>query len=312
MENLERHLPVMFAECMEALDLRKDGCYVDGTLGGGGHTLGMLDKGAGYVIGIDRDEDAIERVKIRLETFSGRIDYIHDDYKNIKNILNHLNTVGVDGALLDLGVSSYQLDLEDRGFAYSKDGPLDMRMDKSQTLIAYDVVNSYGQQELEKIIREYGEERFAGRISYSIVQERKKQPISHTKELAEIIKKAIPAAKRRTGGNPAKRTFQALRIEVNQELDGLGAAVADFIDVLNPGGRLVIITFHSLEDRIVKNAMKLAQDPCTCPKDFPICVCGKQPLGKMITRKPIIPGEDEMKNNPRSQSAKLRVFEKLK
>ena len=311
MEDLERHQPVLFYECMEALLIRRDGRYVDGTLGGGGHTLGMLEREAGHVIGIDRDEDAIERVKIRLGKYEDRITYVHDDYKNIKNILNHLNTVGVDGALLDLGVSSYQLDLVERGFSYSKDAPLDMRMDKSQPLTAYDVVNSYGQQELEKIIREYGEERFAGRISFHIVQERKKQPIDRTEELAEIIKKAIPAAARRTGGNPAKRTFQALRIEVNQELEGLAAAVSDFIDVLNPGGRLVVITFHSLEDRIVKNAMRQAQDPCTCPKDFPVCVCGKKPKGKVITRKPILPGEDEIQKNPRSKSAKMRVFEKL-
>ena len=270
--------------------------------------MGILARGAGRVIGIDKDEEAIARVAQRTAEYRGCMQIVHDDYKNIKEILRELEIDGIDGALLDLGVSSYQIDTAERGFSYSKDAPLDMRMDQTKPFSAYDVVNGYDRKELERILREYGEERFAARIAERIVREREIEQINSTLRLAAIVKEAIPAPARRAGGNPAKRTFQAIRIEVNGELSELSRAVADFIDVLNPGGRLCIITFHSLEDRIVKTAMKTAQDPCTCPKDFPICVCGKKPLGKMEPKKPILPTEEEIEKNPRSKSAKLRIF----
>lgn len=308
---MEGHIPVLFNECLEYLNLKDGTLIVDGTLGGGGHSLGILKNANTRLIGIDKDTDAIARCKERLKNYGDRVTFVHDDYKNIKQVLENLGIQRIDGALLDLGVSSYQLDIADRGFSYGKDAPLDMRMDKTSDFSAHDVVNGYSAEKLAKVLFEYGEEKFARRIAERICERRKILPIATTTELAEIIKDAIPAAARRTGPHPARRSFQAIRIEVNGELENLGKAVSDFIDVLKPGGRLCIITFHSLEDRIVKNEMKNAQDPCTCPKDFPVCICGKVSKGKVITRKPIVPADAETSENIRARSAKLRVFEKI-
>ncbi|AEF17089.1 Ribosomal RNA small subunit methyltransferase H [Thermoanaerobacterium xylanolyticum LX-11] len=305
-----KHESVLLQETIEYLEIKPDGIYVDGTLGGGGHSyeiLRRLDKGK--LIAIDRDMDAIKAASIRLKDFNNTT-YIHDNYKNIKDILKKCGIESIDGALLDLGVSSYQLDEAQRGFSYMHDAPLDMRMDKESDITAEYVVNNYSEDEIAKVISDYGEELWAKRIAKFIVEERRRKPIKTTFELVDIIKKAIPASKRRTGPHPAKRTFQAIRIEVNEELKGLGDAIADFVDVMNPGGRIAIITFHSLEDRIVKNAYKKLEDPCTCPKNLP-CTCGKKPVIKIITKKPIVPSEVEIKVNPRSRSAKLRVAEKL-
>ncbi len=302
------HIPVLYEECLEALKLDRKGCiFVDGTLGGAGHCEGILSKSDGRVIAIDKDDAAFKRCKIRLEKFLDRVTFVKDDFKNIKNILATLNIDKVDGALLDLGVSSFQLDEAERGFSYKKQAPLDMRMDRSSSLSAYEVVNEYSQAQLKQILYEYGEEKFASKIVSGIVKAR---PIKNTMQLAEVVKNAIPAAARRTGGHPAKRTFQAIRIEVNRELDGLYEAIQDFIDVLAPGGRLAVITFHSLEDRAVKRAFKTAENPCTCPPDFPKCVCGKKPKGKCVNRKPILPSDSETLANNRAHSAKLRIFEK--
>ena len=301
------HIPVLYEECINALEPQRGGIFVDGTLGGAGHAKGLLMSGSVSLVGIDKDEDAISRCREYLKEYEGRVTFVRDDYKNIKSILSSLSIRGIDGALLDLGVSSFQIDTKERGFSYSEDSPLDMRMDKSSPLSAYEVVNTYSEAALKKIIYEYGEEKFAPSIVSAIVKNR---PVSSTAELAELIKNAIPAAARRKGGNPAKRTFQALRIEVNAEIDGLSDAIYAFIEALNPGARLAVISFHSLEDRAVKTAFKRAENPCTCPLDFPVCVCGKKPLGRQITRKPITPGESEMTENKRAHSAKLRVFER--
>ena len=301
------HVSVLYEESLKALLPAEGKVMVDGTLGGGGHTEGLLR--AGYrVVGIDKDAAAIERCRERLAPFGEQISLVKDDFKHIKAVLDRLGIEKIDGALLDLGVSSYQLDEGERGFSYSKEAPLDMRMDRESGLSAYDVVNGYSASELRRIIFTYGEDKFAGRIAAAMVRNR---PIETTTELSEIIKAAIPAAKRRTGGHPAKRTFQAIRIEVNGELEGLEQALQDYIDVLAPGGRLAVITFHSLEDRAVKQTFRTAENPCTCPPDYPQCVCGKKPKGRLVNRKPILPGEAELAHNPRSRSAKLRIFEKI-
>ncbi len=301
------HIPVLFEECMQALRPERGGLIMDGTLGGAGHSEGLLSRGPIELIGVDKDAAAIERCKARLAAYGDRVRFVKDDFKNVKQILESLGETGIDGALIDLGVSSFQLDEADRGFSYSADAPLDMRMDRDAELSAYDVINEYEPGRLKRLLYEYGEEKFAPAIVSAIMKAR---PVKSTGELAEIIKQAIPAAARRTGGNPAKRTFQAVRIEVNSELEGLGNAINDFLDVLRPQGRLAVISFHSLEDRAVKQAFKKAEDPCTCPPDFPVCVCGKKPLGRIVTKKPLLPGEQEMQDNNRAHSAKLRVFER--
>lgn len=307
-----KHVPVLYEECISNLDIKPDGIYVDGTLGGGGHSFGIGSKLSekGMLIGIDRDTDALEAAGKRLEPLKCRKRLVHSTYADIRDVLDELGIEGIDGALLDIGVSSFQLDNADRGFSYMQDAPLDMRMNAEDDFSAYDVVNGYDKKQLTEIIRKYGEEKWASRISDFIVKERKKGNIETTGQLVDIIKAAIPAKARREGPHPAKRTFQAIRIEVNSELDQLERAIDEFCDVLNPGGRLCIITFHSLEDRIVKEAFNRRLDPCTCPKEFPVCVCGKVSDVVKVTGKPIISGEEELENNPRARSAKLRVIEK--
>lgn len=306
------HYPVMLHETIEGLNVKENGIYVDGTIGGGGHAEEVLKRlGAnGRYIGIDQDKDALAAAGKRLERFSDRLTLVRSNYENLKNILKELNITEVDGILVDLGVSSYQLDTAERGFSYKNDGPLDMRMDDRMEKTASDIVNGYSEEELFRVIRDYGEERFAGRIAKKIVSVRETTPITTSTQLAETIKDAIPAKFREGKGHPAKQTFQAIRIELNRELIVLENTLSDMIDALKPGGRLCIITFHSLEDRIVKNAFKKAENPCTCPPSFPVCVCGAVSQGKVITRKPIVPGEKELEENKRSASAKLRVFEK--
>lgn len=308
------HVPVLYKECMRALAIKEDGTYVDGTLGGGGHAAGIcraLNKD-GVFIGIDRDIDAINVASERLRRLDPACEmhFVQSNYADIKSVLKELNTDLIDGALLDLGVSSFQLDNPERGFSYMQDAPLDMRMNANDSFTAYDVVNGYDEKELKRIIEEYGEERWAKRIAEFICRAREEKEIKTTAELVDIIKRAIPASARRDGPHPAKRTFQAIRIEVNDELGGLKRAVSDFIDVLAPEGRLAIISFHSLEDRIVKDTFKARLNPCTCPPEFPVCVCGKKTDVKKITGKPILPDEAELESNPRSRSAKLRVLEK--
>ncbi|PWM37135.1 MAG: 16S rRNA (cytosine(1402)-N(4))-methyltransferase [Clostridiales bacterium] len=298
------HISVMYNECMAALKPGEGKLIVDGTLGGGGHSKGILDAGC-RLIGIDKDADAITRCRKKFSAYEGRFALIHDDFKNLSAILKELQVESIDGALLDLGVSSYQLDEEERGFSYSADAPLDMRMNRESEKDARTVLNTYSEDELRRILYEYGEEKFAPRIAKMIVERR---PLSTTGELADIIKDAIPAAARRKGGNPSKRTFQAIRIEVNDELSGLERALNDYIDALSEDGVLAVISFHSLEDRIVKKVFRKAEDPCECPKDFPQCVCGKKAKGKAIPRKPVLPTAEETENNPRSRSAKLRIF----
>lgn len=307
------HKSVLFDECMEHLDIKPGGIYVDGTLGGGGHSSGICERlgSEGLLIGIDRDEDALAAAKERLAEYQCKKLFVQSNYSDIKDVLSENGIDGIDGALLDLGVSSFQLDNADRGFSYMQTAPLDMRMNRRDGLTAYDVVNTYSRQELTDIIKKYGEEKWASRIATFITDRRKEKPIENTEELVEIIKAAIPAKARREGPHPAKRTFQAIRIEVNDELGQLKKAVGDFCDVLNPGGRLCIISFHSLEDRIVKDIFNERFDPCICPKDFPVCVCGRKPQIKKITKKPIVAGEDELEENPRARSAKLRVAEKI-
>jgi len=307
-----RHTSVLFSESIENLNIKPDGIYVDGTLGGGGHAAGICGKlgPEGTLIGIDRDADALDAAKTNLAGYGCRKIFIRDNYSNIKEILEQQNIDKIDGALLDLGVSSFQLDNEERGFSYMKPAPLDMRMNADDHLTAEEVVNTYGQKELTEVIRKYGEEKWASRISDFIVKARAKSPIRTTEELVEIIKAAIPASARREGPHPAKRTFQAIRIEVNDELGQLEKAVGEFMDVLAPGGRLCIITFHSLEDRIVKEKIMARLNPCTCPKELPVCICGKRADIRKISGKPIIPGDEEITLNPRSRSAKLRVVEK--
>lgn len=284
---------------------------VDGTLGGGGHSEAILERitPGGRLVGIDKDEYAIGRAKERLAEYAGSVTYINDDFRNIKAVLGQLDIDGIDGAVLDLGVSSFQFDQSNRGFSYNKDARLDMRMNTNIKTCAADIVNSYAQSDLARVLMDYGEERWAARIAEFIVRERATRPIETTGHLVEVIKKAVPSGARRDGPHPARRTFQALRIEVNGELDAIQSALSDFVEVMNDGGRLAVITFHSLEDRIVKNEFKRFENPCTCPKEFPVCVCGEVPLGKVITRKPILPGEEEITQNKRSRSAKLRVFE---
>lgn len=307
------HVPVLLEECIDGLNIKPDGIYVDGTLGGAGHSSEICKRLSpnGMLIGIDRDEEALRVSSKRLEEFDCKKAFVHGNYSDIKNILRELDIEEIDGALLDLGVSSYQLDNPERGFSYMSDAALDMRMDRSEGMTAYDIVNEYSKDELYRIIKSYGEERWASRIADFIVKARREKPIETTFELVEIIKAAVPASARRNGPHPAKRTFQAIRIEVNDELGGVKRAVDDFIDVLAPKGRLAIISFHSLEDRIVKDAYSERENPCVCPPEIPICVCGKKPEIKKINKKPIVPSESQEDENPRARSAKLRVCEKL-
>lgn len=305
-----KHKPVMLEECIQGLQIKKDGIYVDGTLGGAGHSKEIAKRleGTGRLIGIDRDEEALKAAQENLKEFIN-VTYIHGNHDNIKYILEEQNIEGVDGILLDLGVSSYQLDERNRGFSYLGENELDMRMDKTQELTAKKVINEYTEEDLSNIIYTYGEERFARQIAKNIVIQRKEKPIETTKELVEIIEKSIPKSKQKDG-HPAKRTFQAIRIEVNDEIKPLYNTIRESIKCLKPQGRLCVITFHSLEDRAVKNAMIEAQGKCTCPPDLPYCVCGAKSEGKMITKRPIIPTEKEQEENTRSKSAKLRIFEK--
>lgn len=307
-----KHTSVLLEETIENLRVKPDGIYIDGTLGGGGHSYEVVSKlgEKGKLIGIDQDEDAIRAAGERLEEFGSKVVIIRDNYCNIKNILQNIGVEKADGIVLDLGVSSYQLDHAERGFSYKQDADLDMRMDVRQSLSAKDIVNTYPEMELYRVIRDYGEEQFAKNIAKHIVLARKENLIETTGQLNEIIKAAIPAKMRQNGGHPSKRTFQALRIECNKELEVLKNSLDDMIQVLNPGGRLCIITFHSLEDRIVKTAFKRNENPCICPPDFPVCTCGRKPQGKVISRKPILPSKQEINENKRSKSAKLRVFER--
>ena len=307
-----KHVPVLYNEVMEALNIRADGIYVDGTVGGGGHSSGICERLSeqGTLIAVDRDTAALQAAEERLKAYNCTKKFIHANYSNVDEIANSAGSK-VSGILLDLGVSSFQLDTAERGFSYMQDAPMDMRMNEDDALTAYDVVNNYSEKELTRIIREYGEENWASRIAKFIADARKNAPIATTGQLVEIIKSAIPAKARRTGPHPAKRTFQAIRIEVNAELEHLQRAVEKLPDMLEPGGRIAIITFHSLEDRIVKNAFDKRLNPCTCPKEFPVCVCGKVADVKKVTRKPIEPSEEELEVNPRARSAKLRVLEKL-
>ena len=306
------HVPVLYSECLDNLNIKPDGIYVDGTVGGAGHALGIGERLSekGMLIGIDRDDDALRAAAQRLNGFDCRCELVKRTYAEIKDVLSELKVSGIDGALLDIGVSSFQLDNAKRGFSYMHDAPLDMRMNRSDSLSAYDVVNKYSQKDLAEIIKKYGEERWASRIADFIVKARKQDDIKSTGELVDIIKAAIPASARRDGPHPAKRTFQAIRIEVNRELEQLEEAIDEFCDVLNPGGRLCIITFHSLEDRIVKETFNRRLNPCTCPPEFPVCVCGKVADVVKVTGKPITASEEELDRNPRSRSAKLRVIEK--
>ena len=306
-----KHKPVMLEECIEGLNIKQNGIYVDGTLGGAGHSKEILKRLSkdGLLIGIDRDEDALQAARENLKEFQN-VKFVKDNHDNIKQILESLNIEKVDGILLDLGVSSYQLDERNRGFSYLGENELDMRMDKSQELTAKIVVNTYTEENLANLIYEYGEEKFSRQIARNICEYRKNQEIKTTKQLVEIIEKSIPKSKQ-NDGHPAKRTFQAIRIEVNDEIKPLYNTVKDCIDCLNPKGRLCIITFHSLEDRAVKNAMLDAKGKCTCPSDLPYCVCGAKTLGNIITKKPIIASAEEQEENSRSKSAKLRIFEKV-
>ena len=305
------HKSVLLNEVIESLNIKADGYYVDGTLGGGGHALEVVKRlESGKLIGIDRDSDAIKAATQRLNDYINNVIIIRDNYVNIENILKRENIGKVDGIYIDLGVSSYQLDTAERGFTYRFDAPLDMRMDDRNELKASDIVNDYSESELFHIIRDYGEDRFAKNIAKHIVEYRNKKRIETTFELVDIIKASIPMKIQVTGGHPAKRTFQAIRIELNQELEVLTDSLDVMIDLLKPGGRLSVITFHSLEDRIVKQAFKKAESPCVCPKKFPVCVCGNKSKGRVITRKAILPSEEELEENSRSKSAKLRVFEK--
>lgn len=308
-----KHRSVLLEETIEYLDIKPEGIYVDGTLGGAGHSCEIVKRlsGQGRLIGIDQDADAIAAASERLSDYGDRVTIIRSNYSHMRQALAGIGIEKVDGILLDLGVSSFQLDTPERGFTYREaDAPLDMRMDQRQKLTAEDIINEYSEKELFRIIRDYGEDRFAKNIARHIVEARKKKRIQTSGELTEIIRGAIPMKIQVTGGHPAKRTYQAIRIELNHELDVLRDTLDDMIDLLNPKGRLCIITFHSLEDRIVKVNFKKNEDPCTCPKDFPVCVCGKVPKGKVITRKPVLPTDEEMEENTRSKSAKLRVFEK--
>ncbi len=308
------HKSVLLEEVIEYLHIRPNGTYVDGTLGGAGHSLRIAEKltQGGRLIGIDQDADALLAAGERFKGKQEHVTFVHDNYCNMKEALQRLGIAKADGILLDLGVSSYQLDTPERGFTYrDAEAPLDMRMDKRESLTAEDIVNEYSEGELFRVIRDYGEDRFAKNIAKHIAEARKTKRIQTAGELTEIIRGAIPKKIQMTGGHPAKRTFQALRIELNHELEVLENSLDEMIDLLNPGGRLCIITFHSLEDRIVKVNFKKNENPCTCPKDFPICVCGKVSKGKCVTRKPVLPGKEELFENTRAKSAKLRVFERI-
>lgn len=309
-----KHYSVLLEETIEHLNIRPDGIYVDGTLGGAGHASEVAKRLSekGRLIGIDQDADAIRAAGERLKPFGDKVTIIRSNYANMKEELHRIGVEKVDGIVLDLGVSSFQLDTPERGFTYrDENAPLDMRMDDRQSLTAKDIVNGYSEMDLYRIIRDYGEDKFAKNIAKHIVQERAKKPIETTGELTEIIRASIPMKVQVTGGHPAKRTFQAIRIECNRELEVLRDSLDDMIDILNPGGRICIITFHSLEDRIVKGIFKKNENPCTCPSTFPVCVCGKVSKGKVITKKPILPSEEEMEVNSRSKSAKLRIFERV-
>lgn len=308
-----RHVSVLLRESIEHLNLKPNGVYVDATIGGGGHSGEILKRLGpnGRLIGIDRDERAIEAAAKALEAFEGRFDLIHGNFADMHHLVTGLGFGRVDGILMDLGVSSYQLDQADRGFSYMQDAPLDMRMNRRQELTAEHVVNSYPEEDLKRIIKEYGEEKWAGRIASFIHRERSKSPITTTAQLEGIIKAAIPASARRTGPHPAKRTFQAIRIEVNNELGILEQSLREGIRLLNEGGRICVISFHSLEDRRVKDTFKELENPCSCPKDFPLCVCGKRAEVRVITKKPVSPDKEEISTNPRARSALLRAAEKL-
>ena len=306
------HKSVLLNETIDALQIKPDGIYVDGTLGGGGHSYEICKRlsDKGRLIGIDQDAAAIEAATERLGEFKDRVTIIRSNYCEMKRQLNSIGVTAVDGIILDLGVSSYQLDTAERGFTYREDVPLDMRLDQRQARTAKDIVNDYSEMELYRIIRDYGEDKFAKNIAKHIVQARQEKPLETTGELIQAIKAAIPMKVRAVGGHPAKKTFQAIRIELNNELGVLKDSLDDMVDLLNDKGRLCIITFHSLEDRIVKNHFRTSENPCICPKEFPVCVCGRISKGKVITRKPILPGEEELEENSRSKSAKLRVFER--
>ena len=324
-----KHTSVLLQECIDGLNIRPDGLYIDGTLGGGGHSFEIAKRltQGGVLIGIDQDEEALSAAGERLFVYSDRVRLVHDNYENMENaVRSFLEETAfsvvqreegqdkisgtVDGILLDLGVSSYQLDNPERGFSYRTDAPLDMRMDRTADFSARDIVNTYSAQELTRILRDYGEEKCAAKIAANIVKEREIAPIETTGRLAQIVERSIPMKMRERGGNPCKRTFQAVRIACNRELEVLEDTLDTMIDMLKPGGRLCIITFHSLEDRIVKNAFRRNEKPCICPPEFPVCVCGRISKGRVITRKPILPGKEELAQNRRSASAKLRIFEK--
>ena len=307
-----QHRSVLLDECIEALNIRPDGVYLDGTLGGAGHSLAICRRlTTGRLIGVDRDEVALRAAAERLKPFADRVTTVHSNFCEINSILDGLGLVGVDGMLFDLGVSSPQLDDASRGFSYMADAPLDMRMDRDEALTASTVINEWPQEELRRILYEYGEERYAPQIAAAIVRRRQQRPIETTLELVDVIRSAMPPQALREKQHPAKRSFQAIRIAVNDELNSVSRLMHDAIDRLNPGGRLAVITFHSLEDRIVKNAMQAAAKGCTCPPEFPVCICGKKPKVRVLTRKPIVSGAQELAENPRARSAKLRVAEKL-
>ncbi len=306
------HRSVLLDECIEGLAIKPDGIYVDGTCGGGGHSFEIAKRlTTGRLIGIDQDEDAIQAASKRLSVYGDKITMVRSNFSELTDICKDLGIERIDGLLIDLGVSSFQLDEAERGFSYSADAPLDMRMDQRKELSAYDVVNTYSEEELRRILFEYGEEKFSAKIAERIVSERSRSPIKTTLELSELIKSAIPAAARNGGHHPAKRSFQAIRIEVNGELDVISPAINSAALLLNKGGRMAIITFHSLEDRIVKQTYAKLAEGCICPKSFPVCVCGNKPKVKIITKKPILPSSKELEENPRSRSAKLRVAEKI-
>ncbi len=307
------HKSIMLAETIESLCVKPDGIYVDGTLGGGGHSLEIVKRltDGGCLIGIDQDGDAIEAAGKRLAPYEDRVTIVRSNYANMKKVLQELSVEKVNGILLDLGVSSYQLDNGERGFTYREDVPLDMRMDMREERTARDIVNTYSETELYHIIRDYGEDKFAKNIAKHIVEARQQTPVETTGQLTEIIKAAIPKKVRVVGGHPAKKTFQAIRIELNHELDVLKGHLEEMVDLLDDGGRLCVITFHSLEDRIVKNIFRTCENPCICPPGFPVCNCGRVSKGRVITRKPIISGEEELRENSRAKSAKLRVFERI-